>query len=103
MPAKQIFSLIKNHITARQKHQKILLEMALEWALIVGEVHARSSFPTKIIFPHTNKKDRGILHIAVTHAHAPFLEYDHYGLVSNINAWFGYEAVGTIKLHQTTE
>ena len=69
------------------------------WPEIVGPHHARVCTPEAIRFP-PGEKSEGILQIVVVPAHAPLIQQVIPEIIERVNRFFGYNAVGRIKLRQ---
>ena len=69
------------------------------WPEIVGERHAQVCMPESIRFP-PGEKSGGILQLVVAPAHAPLIQHVIPEIVERVNRFFGYKAVGRVKLRQ---
>ena len=74
-------------------------EIITRWSAIVGEELAGASLPQRISFP-AGENDPGILHVRVEGARAIELQHMTPLVVERINAYFGYHAVGTLRMSQ---
>lgn len=72
-----------------------------DWPRVVGERLATFSRPLKITFPR-GQRIGGLLHIQVVGAMALELQHMEEILIDRINTYFGYGAVASIRLKQTT-
>lgn len=80
-------------------HRKLLTD----WPQIVGEVLAKASHPKKLIFPK-GENTGGTLYIEVYHSGlATELTYLEPMVLEKIAMYFGYRAVGALKLIQKPE
>ncbi|MCD6035618.1 MAG: hypothetical protein K0R63_1359 [Rickettsiales bacterium] len=69
-----------------------------DWQLIVGELLARYSTPKKLQFPGSERKD-GVLHVEVYDSGlAMQLQHLEPQLLEKIATYFGYRAVGKLKI-----
>ena len=74
--------------------------MINNWSKIVGDELAKHASPDKIVFPK-NERNNGILYININSpAFAIELQHKETQLIENINMYFGYLAVKTIKIKQ---
>lgn len=71
-----------------------------EWATIIGTNLARICHPEKLAFPKGKRID-GVLHVRVVGGAATELQHLEPQVVERINAYFGYAAVGRLKLLHT--
>jgi hypothetical protein len=70
-----------------------------DWQAVVGEDIAAKALPERLDFPRGERRD-GTLHLSVGGAWALALQHLEPQLVERINSYFGYRAVGRLKLHQ---
>lgn len=78
------------------------LEILRHWHEIVGEKLAKYSLPKKIIF-RKNEKTDGCLHLEVLGgAFAMEINQSAPMVIEKINTFFGYTAVGSLKIVQST-
>lgn len=75
------------------------------WGEIVGQEYAKVTTPVKIVFPHGKKegdqwangnRTGGILTIALPHGLAMEFSFLTETILSRINAFFGYPAIGKL-------
>ncbi len=73
--------------------------MLTEWSAIAGAGTAERSMPERLVRPR-HGGDGGVLHLRVSGAWA--LEFQHAAphLIERINTYFGYKAVGSIRMIQ---
>jgi len=71
----------------------------LDWAKIVGEEMASTSYPEKVSYP-IGKKNKGTLLLNVDPSSILDFQYALDLILDRINAHYGYEAVSRIKLQQ---
>lgn len=69
------------------------------WPEIVGAQHARTCQPERIRFTR-GRKDGGTLELVVLPAHAPMIQHVIPEIIERVNRFFGYNAVGQVKLRQ---
>ncbi len=69
------------------------------WPEIVGASHARTCQPERIRFAR-GRKDGGTLELVVLPAHAPMIQHIVPEIIERVNRFFGYNAVGQVKLRQ---
>lgn len=69
------------------------------WPEIVGPSHARTCQPERIRFAR-GRKDGGTLELVVLPAHAPMIQHVIPEIIERVNRFFGYNAVGQVKLRQ---
>jgi hypothetical protein len=74
-------------------------ELILEWQTIIGEELARSTLPLKLSFAKGERTD-GTLNLRVVSAAAPEIRHLEPQIIDRINTFFGYKAVGRLKLTQ---
>ena len=85
--------------TAFRRFGFVQSSVVTRWAEIVGEAHARVSFPEAIRFPPGERSD-GILQLVVEPAHAPILTHLVPEVIIRVNRFFGYNAVAKVKIRQ---
>jgi len=85
--------------TAFRRFGFVQSSVVTRWAEIVGEAHARVSFPEAIRFPPGERAD-GILQLVVEPAHAPLLSHLLPEVIERVNRFFGYQAVARVKMRQ---
>lgn len=78
--------------------------LALAWPELAGEKLAGRSQPLKVTWPKRGSPDDpfepGVLTVACEGATALDLQYQTSELVSRINSFFGYTAIGRIRIEQ---
>jgi hypothetical protein len=74
-------------------------QLLKEWASIVGADLAEHAMPTKLSFPHGERRD-GTLRLRVAPGIAPELQHREPQILERINAFFGYRAVARLALVQ---
>lgn len=87
--------------TAFRRFGFVQSSVVTRWPEIVGERHARHCTPESIRFP-PGEKSEGILQLVVTPSHATMLQHVIPEIVERVNRFFGYKAVGRVKLRQGT-
>jgi hypothetical protein len=70
-----------------------------DWATIVGPMIAERSLPLRLAFTGGERRD-GTLHVRVSGALALELQHLEPQVVERINGYFGYRAVGRMRIHQ---
>ncbi len=70
-----------------------------DWAYIVGEKWAALTVPDKLLFPRGSRKN-GTLYLRVYGAAALLIQYIEPEIVERANTYFGYQAIGQVKLLQ---
>ena len=85
--------------TAFRKFGFVQSSVVTRWPEIVGERHARVCTPEAIRFP-PGEKSNGILQLVVIAAHAPLISHVIPEIIERVNRFFGYNAVGRVKLRQ---
>ncbi|GIK96213.1 MAG: hypothetical protein BroJett029_04220 [Alphaproteobacteria bacterium] len=70
-----------------------------DWPEIVGPDLAAASLPERLAFPRGARRD-GTLHVRVSGALALELQHLEPMVVERINGYFGYRAVGRLKIRQ---
>lgn len=70
------------------------------WSAIVGEELSRASAPRRISWP-TRRAEPGVLHVRVESARATELQHMTPLIVERVNAYFGYRAIGAVRLIQS--
>src|SRR5262245_44089797 len=88
-------------VTRRTLGRHGLAEGALiaDWASIVGAVIAERSLPLRLSFTGGERRE-GTLHVRVSGALALELQHLEPQILERINGFFGYRAVGRLKIHQ---
>lgn len=76
-------------------HGKIILE----WEKIVGPQYATYCAPLKIAF-RQGYRTYGTLHLKVNPSHALLLTHSQDLILEKVNTFFGYPAVGALKIMQ---
>jgi hypothetical protein len=85
--------------TAFRRFGFVQSSVVTRWPEIVGPQHARICSPESIRFPPGEKSD-GILQLVVVPAHAPIIQHVIPEIIERVNRFFGYMAVGKVKLRQ---
>ncbi len=87
-----------------ERRAGMTLDLIASWNEIVGEKHASYSRPEKLNWPRQVSDDDpfepATLIVACESGHALFLQHDTGAIIGNINAYFGFTAVGKVKLVQ---
>ncbi len=73
--------------------------LVTDWAAIVGETIAERSLPQRLSFTGGERRD-GTLHVRVAGALALELQHLEPQILERINGYFGYRAVGRLRIHQ---
>ncbi len=68
-----------------------------DWPAIVGEHLARHTMPEKIAFAR-GARTAGVLHVVTESAFAPELQHLEPQVIERINGYFGYYAVGRLRI-----
>lgn len=84
---------------AVRKRGFVHTEIISRWATIVGDELSRASAPQRISFP-TRQGDPGVLHVRVDGARAIELQHMSPLVIERINTYFGYRAIGSVRLIQ---
>jgi hypothetical protein len=74
-------------------------EIITRWREIVGAELADSTSPEKLSFPRGERRS-GTLQVRVASAAALALQHEEPGVIQRINQFFGYNAVGRLKMIQ---
>jgi hypothetical protein len=86
------------------KRTHVDASLALAWPELAGEKLAGRSQPLKVTWPKRGSPDDpfepGVLTVACEGAAALDLQYQTGELVSRINSFFGYTAIGRIRIEQ---
>ena len=90
-------TLPKNIKKVINKKGHIYSETLSNWKYIVGENLFKICYPKS--FKNSNKFGVSTLLIMVKRGHEVDLEYSKKNIINKINAFFGYEAVKSIKLN----
>ena len=85
--------------TAFRRFGFVQSSVVTRWAEIIGDAHARVSFPEAIRFPPGERSD-GILQLVVEPAHAPIITHLVPEVIIRVNRFFGYNAVAKVKIRQ---
>jgi hypothetical protein len=95
-------SKLLDPLLAKRTHVDAAL--ALSWPDIAGEKLAGRTQPLKVTWPHRASPDDpfqpGTLTVACEGAVALDLQYQTTELIGRINSFFGYAAIGRIKIEQ---
>ena len=87
-------------------------QLLSDWPQIAGPTLAAFTMPERIVWPRrvSGETDEGArrgpgatLHLMVDPARALDVQYGQALLIDRINAYFGYRAVGDIRLHQVLQ
>jgi hypothetical protein len=70
-----------------------------DWTAIVGGMIAERSLPLRLSFAGGERRE-GTLHVRVSGALALELQHLEPQILERINGYFGYRAVGRLKIHQ---
>lgn len=73
--------------------------LVTDWATIVGQTIAERSLPLRLSFTGGERRE-GTLHVRVSGALALELQHLEPQVLERINGYFGYRAVGRLKIHQ---
>ncbi|HUL10298.1 MAG TPA: DciA family protein [Candidatus Acidoferrum sp.] len=73
--------------------------LVTDWAAIVGQTIAERSLPLRLSFTAGERRE-GTLHVRVSGALALELQHLEPQVLERINGYFGYRAVGRLKIHQ---
>ena len=73
--------------------------LVTDWAAIVGQTIAERSLPLRLSFTGGERRE-GTLHVRVSGALALELQHLEPQVLERINGYFGYRAVGRLKIHQ---
>src|SRR5215470_10929836 len=73
--------------------------LVADWASIVGATIAGCSLPLRLSFTGGERRD-GTLHVRVSGALALELQHLEPQVLERINGYFGYRAVGRLRIHQ---
>ena len=70
------------------------------WDAIVGAELSRVSAPRRISWPARRQAEPGVLHVRVESARATEIQHVPPLIVERVNAYFGYRAIGAVRLTQ---
>ncbi|MCI0431159.1 MAG: DciA family protein [Rhodospirillales bacterium] len=73
--------------------------LVTDWAAIVGSTIAERSLPLRLSFTGGERRE-GTLHVRVSGALALELQHLEPQVLERINGYFGYRAVGRLRIHQ---
>ena len=73
--------------------------LVTDWAAVVGQTIAERSLPLRLSFTSRERRD-GTLHVRVSGALALELQHLEPLVLERINGYFGYRAVGRLRIHQ---
>jgi hypothetical protein len=73
--------------------------LVTDWAAIVGATIAERSLPLRLSFTGGERRE-GTLHVRVSGALALELQHLEPQILERINGYFGYRAVGRLRIHQ---
>ncbi len=101
-PVADLVSKILNPVIERRAG--MTLDLIASWDEIAGEQHAAQSRPEKLLWPRQVSDDDpfepATLLVACEGGHALFLQHDSAAIINRINTYFGFSAVGRLKLVQ---
>lgn len=100
--ARPLADLVGDAITsACEKRGLMGAEFITYWADIVGERYAMVTRPEKINWPrHEKQNEAAVITIRVDPSFAHILQHDWPQLQDRLNAYFGFYAIGQLKIHQ---
>ena len=84
---------------AIRKRGFVHTEIINRWALIVGEELAESSVPQRISYP-SRQGEPAVLQVRVDSARATELQHMTPLVIERVNTYFGYRAIGGMRLTQ---
>jgi hypothetical protein len=73
--------------------------LVTDWAAVVGSTIAERSLPLRLSFTGGERRE-GTLHVRVSGALALELQHLEPQILERINGYFGYRAVGRLRIHQ---
>ncbi len=73
--------------------------LVTDWAAVVGQTIAERSLPLRLSFAGGERRE-GTLHVRVSGALALELQHLEPLILERINGYFGYRAVGRLRIHQ---
>jgi len=85
--------------TTLGRHSLAEASLLTEWPSVVGADIARMAVPRGIRFPNRKQRREGTLELRVAAAHATRLKHQEPLIVERVNAYFGYKAVASLRLH----
>ena len=74
-------------------------EIVTSWKLIIGDNFYKICVPIKITFP-PKSRNNGTLSLLVDGPIAVEIQYHQDSIINKINSYFGYSAIGKLKLKQ---
>ena len=87
-----------------ERRAGMTMDLIASWDEIVGERHAAKSRPEKLNWPRQSSDDDpfepATLVVACDGGHALFLQHDSTEVLASVNDYFGFTAVGKLKLVQ---
>ena len=84
-------------------HGFFMVELLRNWRTVVGVKIAKYALPVKLTFPKDSRR-HGCLTIATSNgAFAMEIKQKQCVILNEINSFFGYEAVDTLKIIQTSD
>jgi hypothetical protein len=87
-----------------ERRAGMTMDLIASWDEIVGERHAAKSRPDKLNWPRQASDDDpfepATLVVACEGGHALFLQHDSTEVLASVNDYFGFTAVGKLKLVQ---
>lgn len=83
-----------------QKRTGLDIDLFAIWAELAGDEYRECSRPHKLIWPKIKKDEfqPATLVVACVIGYGLFLQHDSQNLLNRINAYFGYSAIGKIKI-----
>ena len=73
--------------------------LVTDWAAVVGSTIAERSLPLRLSFTGGERRE-GTLHVRISGALALELQHLEPQILERINGYFGYRAVGRLRIHQ---
>jgi hypothetical protein len=76
-------------------------DLIATWPAIVGAAYSDITAPERIAWPRPeNETEPGVLHLRVDGPRAIFIQHELPQIIERVNAFFGYRAIGAIRLLQ---
>ena len=98
MLAAETLSLLKKIVGQKGT---LTVDVLLFWEQIVGEELSTYTFPEKIVFKNKERAN-GVLYVGVANgAYALELQHRENFVLDKVNAFFGYQAVCSMRIRQT--
>lgn len=85
--------------TAFRKFGFVQSSVLTRWPEIVGPKLAKVTSPESLRFARGKQSD-GVLHIAVSGAHAVIVQHAIPDIIARVNSFFGYSAVSGVRIKQ---